>query len=175
MVGGKRHTEREKRWGVLCVSLEKWVKLSFLTSRSLFISSQPVSSTVIWWLHWWRQRWERGEKQTWNPPFRSQTFTSGDKTKTLLVPLFKMNGRVSLSGWTKRGLQQWKWDKTKKKSAEIRVFHPPLCLFQSTWMPEPMQETAWSSGGRAAGGQPAVSLWVALDRSVHLEESYELH
>ena len=58
----------------------------------------------------------------------------------------------------------------KKKSVEIRVFHPPLCLFQSTWTPEPMQETAWSSGGRAAGGQPTVSLWVAMDRSVHLQE-----
>ena len=62
----------------------------------------------------------------------------------------------------------------KKKSVEIRVFHPPLCLFQSTWAPEPMQETAWSSGGRAAGGQPSVSLWVAVGRSVLLRKSYEL-
>lgn len=54
------------------------------------------------------------------------------KKKLLLVPLFKMNGSVFPPLFKKkRRLLQWKQDKNKK-SVEIRVFHPPLCLFHST-------------------------------------------
>lgn len=79
------------------------------------------------------------------------------KKKNLVSASFQAEWKSFPSLVQERGLQQWKWDKNKK-SVEIRVFHPPLRLFQSTWTPEPMQETAQGSGGRAAGGQPSVSL-----------------
>lgn len=52
-----------------------------------------------------------------------------------------------------------------KKTAEIRVFQPLLCLFQSTWTAKQMQETAWGSGEQTAGGLPSFSPEVAADRS----------
>lgn len=97
-----------------------------------------------------------------------------------------MNGRVFPHSFPfffhqRMGLQRVEVrQKLKKKReniespAKIRVFQPPLCLFQKAWMPEPMQETAWSSGGRAAGGRfQSFPPPVDLDRSVHRQESYE--
>lgn len=186
-VGGKRHSEKEKQQGaILCLSWKmSQTLLPHLLLPLYFLPTCQLHCHLMALLVW--AGMGAGRKTGAELSIHRQTFTSaegvgGGGGKSLVSASF-LNEWESFPSLLflflflkKEGFSKWKWDKNKKKkSAEIRVFHPPLCLFQSTWMPEPMQETAWSSGGRAAGGLPPVSLPVAVDRSVHWQQSYELH
>ena len=66
----------------------------------------------------------------------------------------------------KRRLQRWKWDKNKKKSLwRLESSTLPCVSFRALERLKPMQETAWSSGGRAAGGR-AFSLSLGSDGQI---------
>lgn len=88
----------------------------------------------------------RAEKKT----FTGQTFTNPPPPPPPLISASLHNEcKGFLPHLKKRGLWQWKWDKNKKDWS----LPPSSVSFQSTWMAEPMQETAWSSGGLVDGDQ----------------------
>lgn len=94
--------------------LEKWVKLSFLTSCSLCISSQPVSSTVIWRFYWFSGRGGRGERNrretlhSQDKPFaeRKKSLISANWMKAFSLPCLKKRGSCSESETKIKSLQR---------------------------------------------------------------------
>lgn len=90
----------------------------------------------------------------------------GQEKKPLLVPLFIFNGSVFSLSFKKKEFFSGEWETEIKSLWRLDSSTLPCVSFRALERLNQWRRQLDSSGGRAAGGQPSVSLWVVADRSV---------